>query len=71
MRIYDLNGYQTFDFAMRTKIWVVVEFFFGNLHPGIFDFSPFGLPKVVLGLTYMNLLSVKIDIGDFQLAYFT
>ena len=70
MRIYDLNGYQTFGFAMRTKIWVVVEFFFGNLQPGIFDFSLFGLTKV-LGLTYMNLLSVKIDIGDFQLAYFT
>ena len=26
----------------------IVEFFFGNLYPGVFDFSPFGLPKILL-----------------------
>ena len=41
-RINDCGNHKTFFSAIRAKVWVVVEFIFGDLYPGVFDFSPFG-----------------------------
>ena len=48
-RIDNLNNYEAFRFAVRTQVGIVVEFFFGDLYPGVFDFSPFWLLKVFFG----------------------